>query len=611
MKSIAKVVVGLPVDGPFDYAVPETLRDSLCVGQRVVVPFGKREITGYITDLADQSDLQELKEIVSADGYSLLPPELMELSAWMSKYYGCSQGEAIETMLPFALRKRKRLPLRPLNTSGVKSADVGRINLYLSHDRDAAFSDIEQKIKTCLSRGEGVLLLAPDAAHMKKMTRRFLEILDQPLVCLSHDSSKEQNEIWLALRNGQFKFAIGLRQAVFAPVRNLGLVVMFAEDHYGYQEDQTPFYHARDVLLKRAETEKFDVIFSSAAPSVELWSMFEEYPERVKYFEKELSKMRLIDLTNYKPGRQSFLSFPLANSISTVLEKGGRVVIIHNRRGFHTYTKCAECGHVLACPRCGVPYTFMFESRKMVCSSCGHSEEPTKKCPQCRKEYLKSYGEGIERVESDLARFFPQASLATFDKDTRAIPKQANLIIATQAILKIIEKLPVNLIVILDGDAALSRFNFRAHQKVFSFLMEMRLYGADELVVQTRNPLQHTLQCAMANDLKRFYNQEISSRQELKLPPKGHLLLILFRGKDEVVVTEQVDAVYEYFQEHGSDMIDVFPPQQDFQPKLRDKYRLMIMIKTEQVEAAVSHVKDVLKNVKRKRGVIVTVQVDP
>ncbi|MEW5895459.1 MAG: primosomal protein N' [Candidatus Omnitrophota bacterium] len=610
-KSVAKIVVGLPVEGPFDYLVPERLRISIRVGQRVIVPFGKRTITGFVTGLDSQSLLSELKEIIALiDDQPLLLPYHLALSAWMSGYYGCTQGEAIETMVPFVLRKKKGLSF--IQNQAKEYSGEAEKWLYLSQDEVAAFHAIKEKINAALGNGQGVLLLASNRTLLTKIHEQFSHGVEEGLVCLNTEAAKSQVEEWVKLRNGMTRYAIGLRSAVFAPVQDLGLVVMFGEQYYGYQEDQTPFYHARDVLLKRAAIEKFCVIFSSAAPSVELWSMFTDHPERIMHFKKKnLSRLRPIDLTNYKPRRESYLSFPLADSISKELDKGGKVLIIYNRRGFHTCTKCGHCGHVLACPRCNTPYTFMAESKKMICPSCNYMIDPENKCPECGKQQLRSFGEGIERIESSLARFFPQASLATFDKETRAVPRKANLIVATQAVLRVMEKISFSMVAVLDVDSALNRFDFRAHQKLFSLLTDLILKGTGEVIVQTRNPLQHTFQCVIKNDLKSFYDLELSSRKDLNLPPAGHLVAIVFRGKKEIAVTEAVDSVYEYFLEHPLKSIEVLSPQPDFQPKLRDQYRLMMMIKTKDVEKAVSYVRAALGQVKRRRGVIATIQVDP
>lgn len=612
MKSIAQIVVGLPVEGPFDYKIPEEAQADLAVGQRVVVPFGRRDVMGYVVGFADKSTFSSLKEIKRVlDTEPIISAELLQLAQWIGKYYGCSYGEAIETVIPFSVRNRKKLKLSSgmLKMPPLKKKTGAA--LFLSHDDQRSFQEVMKRSQECFLQGQGVLFLAPDHVASQKVFDHASRKLKEKISRLDLGVSKQQVEDWVALKNGEMLCAVGLRSAVFAPVKNLGLVVVFEEHHYGYKEDQSPYYHAREVIMERARIEGFEVVFVSSAPTVELWSKVTSSECKTTLFQDDMAQVKLIDLANYKPRKESALSFPVVTAVSQVLDGGGKVLVLFNRRGFSTVIKCSACGHVLRCQRCEVSLTYIDEKKKMTCSSCDAEIDPINKCPECKATGFDRYGDGIERVESDLARFFPQAKLATFDRDTKSMSKSANIIVATQAIFRILDQMKIDIAVILDVDAELSRHDFRAHQKVFSLLMDLCKGVDDKVFVQTRQPLHSALSCARFMDLEGFYAEELQARKDLGFPPYQHLFEIMSRGKSESLTIEQADIIYEAFLEHPLEGFDVMPPQPGFQAKLRDQYRYIIMGKGLKEFETVMHIKNVLKEAKKKRGVIVTVNVDP
>lgn len=612
MNSIAQIVVGLPVEGPFDYNIPEEAQADLQIGQRVVVPFGRRDVMGYVVGLSDQSTFSSLKDIKRVlDAVPIISAELLQLVQWMAQYYGCSWGEAIETIIPFSVRNRKKLKLNSEHQkiSSVRESDV---SLFLAHDNQKAMDEIIKQAQENLAQDKGVLFLAPDHSVSQKVFDFVSNQLKQKIARLDLGISKEQIADWVSLKNGETLCAIGLRSAVFAPIANLGLVVVFEEHYYGYKEDQTPYYHARDVILERSQIEGFNVVFVSSAPTVELWSeMSSSGCELVSFSKEDMAELKLVDLANYKPRKESSLSFPAVTAVSQVLDNGGKVLVLFNRRGFNTVIKCSGCGHVLRCERCEVPLTYIDEKNKMTCSSCDAEINPIKKCPQCNGGKLDRYGDGIERVESDLAKFLFQAKLATFDRDTKRMSRSANVIVATQAIFKILDQMEIDVAVVLDVDAELSRHDFRAHQKVFSMLMDLRKNVRDGVYVQTRQPFHPALSCARSMDLEKFYTEELQARKDLGFPPYQHLFEIMVRGKDETLTIEQADIIYELFLERSLKGFEVMPPQPSARAKLRDQYRYTIMGKGLKELESMAHVKAVLKDAKKKRGVIVTVNVDP
>ncbi|HSV43635.1 MAG TPA: primosomal protein N', partial [Candidatus Bathyarchaeia archaeon] len=534
---------------------------------------------------------------------------LLELARWLADYYGCSFGEAIAAALPFSVRNRKRLAFSPPPEKILKKTPA--LSLYVIHDDEAGYEAIVSRMKETLAAGRGVLILAPDSDEAERLAEVIAPKVGGKIARLDTGASKKYTQDWLALKNGEVSCALGVRSAVFAPVNNLGLIVMTDEDHYGYKEDQTPYYHAREVVLKHSAIEGSDVIFSSAAPSVELWHAIACSGGEVKtFFKKDMAPLQIVDLANYKPRKESALSFPVANEVGRTLEAGGKVLVFFNRRGFHTMVKCEGCGHVIKCPRCEVPLVYLYEEKIMSCPSCNFKQAGTSVCPECGDKNLNRYGEGIERIESDLARFFPQARLATFDRTKKQLSKGWNIIVATEAIVKHLNGMAIAATVVLDIDSELSRHDLRGHQKVLSLLLTLRKYTREKIFVQTRQPSHPAIQAACSLELDRFYQQELKSRQELEFPPFKHLIAVMIRGKKEGTTAARADDFFKQLSEHPLAGFEVLPPQPDFRPKLRDQYRYIIMGKAFQVEVAVKHIRQLLAAMKRKSGVIVTLDVD-
>ncbi len=616
-KTITQVVVGLPVPGPFDYVVPEELRDTIVPGQRVYVSFGGRRTVGYVTGLLAKSAFPRLKSLLALlDNAPALDGEALQLTKEFSEYYGCSWGEAIETSLPAALRRKKFLELAPPRETGESPAgDAGAPEIAFCHDKGLTgrWPFLREEIAQVLGRDMGVLVLVPEAhqaaeakGHLEKIPGAIITILDRAL------SPSEELARWIAVREGRARLAVGTRSAVFAPVRRLGLIVMIDEDHHAYKQEQSPFYHAREVARFRARRTGCRLLFAGSVPSAELWQDLKTEKAAIRAIEPErLSPLQVIDLANYKPQKWSLISFPLQNNIQETLARGGKILLFLNRRGFSSLTRCNQCGHTLQCERCRVNLSYLYSAKTLVCHRCGGRSAMPAFCPQCKSSYLRSTGGGIEKVESELARNYPQARLAKFDKETAATPSTADIIVATQAVLRVLDRLTVALVGILDIDAELNRLDFRAGQRAFSLMVRLRQAACEKVVVQTHNRDSYCLKAARDMDFEKFYQEELKLRRELSLPPFRHLAAVGLRGRDENAVFEQARVLYEHIKKHDAQNIEVLNPQPDFIPKLRDQYRFSIMLKGKSVPRLLAAVSSVSRDFKKKKGIIVTVNVDP
>ncbi len=616
MNKIAHVVVGLPVEGPFDYLVGESLQNRIQVGQRVCISFHGKKKVGYVVSLGKKSFIKSLKPILSIlDEQSVLDTKLLKLTQDFAQYYGCSWGEAIETSLPTRLRRSQPIDFPFIQESidmGSSPKISGEATLVLDQGQTKRWPYLMETIRATLDQGQGVIFLVPEIFLIDKVISQLKKQITHPVAILDKQlKPKEELQYWMSLKAGQVRWVIGTRSAVFAPIPNLKLIIIYEEENSAYKQEQSPSYHVREVAHLRIQLEGLHIMYISSAPSAELWWLVKKKKVKLVSLEKErLSEMQLIDMANYKP-RASTISFPLQSHMQRTLTARGKIVLFLNRRGFSTMTRCNQCGFTIKCPRCEVNLTYSYATKLLVCRLCNYQTQLPKICPQCHSSYLRFLGSGVERIESEVARIFPQAKVTRYDRESSAIPREADIIIATQAILRILDQLSVDLMGVLNIDGELSRYDFRSAQKTFSLLVHLRQMVKEKMIVQTFHPDNYCLKAAVKMDYEKFYQNELSLRKELGFPPFRHLVAMGARGTQEETVLNQVNAIYSLLKEQTPKDIELLDPHPDSLPKLRDRYRFNIMAKGKSLKSMLALIKRVLKEYKKKSGVIVTVNVDP
>jgi len=609
----AQIVFDLAVEGPFDYSVPESLREKISAGSRAVVMFNRRRNIGFVVGLRPKAGVEKVLPVLSLpDDGAVFDAKHLEWMRWLSDHYGCSWGQALAMSLPPALRHSSRIRV-PNSASFYKE---GARRSYVSHtyelihdlSRQQQWPRIEARIKDIWDQGLSVLILVPEISAFKqwrdvlKFYRKNVFVVDPVL------KDKERIAQWLAIRQSSQSIVFGTRSAVFAPVGNLGLIVMADEDHDFYKEEQSPFHHVRETVLKKAEMESCALVFVSQAPSPELWErsrrerwMIESFPA------PSVGRLQKIDVSNFFQSEGVSLTPPLIQQIEKALAEKKQVVLFWNRRGYHRVTHCGQCGENIRCPRCDVNLVYSMEQKSLFCGRCGFSESSTDRCPSCGSALLTSFGRGSEKLARDLKKFFPSAAIARCASGTAEIPR-ADIILATQMILGWKPPRPFGLVVVLDYDSELSHPDFRAPHKAFRLLIRLRLI-AENLIVQTRYPSEEILSAACALDFERFYTYDLGIRKDLKLPPFGHLMEIVVRGLKPESVVKGADDVHARLKDKIQNGWTLSDPQPDRRPKLRDKFRYRMILKGPE-EAIVAAAKESLKGF-RKSGLVVTLNVDP
>ncbi len=647
-EKIAQVVVGLPVEGPFDYTIGKALRPPVMLGTRVWVSFGIRKRIGFVVGVRDKSLFKQLKPILSViDQGPVLDEKFLKLTRMFSRYYGCSWGEAIEAALPQLLRRGRKIDIEKaiFNADSRKSNADGRgfspqeypgesaldsrksafkeiildqplITLLHVHGGFDPWPLIAERIEEAFFQHQGIIFLVPEASFIEPVSAQLKKNLSFSWIVWDPKMPKQQLQQWLVLKQGETRMVIGTRSAVFAPLPNLGLLILYQEENRSYKQEQSPCYHARQIAGMRAVLEGAGLLLVSSSPSAEVWRLGSQkkihvYAQPPLPGEKDPAPLDVIDLSNYRP-RKTPISFPLRNRIEETLNEGGKIVLMMNRRGFSRLTRCGQCGYTFQCPRCAVNLRYSYARKKLVCQRCNFSMGFPSVCPQCQNAHLKSWGIGIEKLESELARIFPQAKIVRYEKESHKLPPGFDILVSTQAVLRLRYVLKVDLIGWIQVDSELNHPDFRAAERLFSTLINLRQWAQRRVVVQTCLSDHYCFKAASRMDSPFFYRQELKLRQELGLPPFQHLVAVGVRAPKEDTALEQAYALYSRLKELKENRtIEIVEPHPDVVPKLRDKYRFTILFKGKSIPPILRCIKNALKGFKRKKDVTITVNVDP
>ncbi|MFC1631534.1 primosomal protein N' [Candidatus Omnitrophota bacterium] len=665
----AQVVLGIPVDKAFTYGVPESLRAAVRAGQRVEVPFGQKMKIGYIVGFQNKTFLNNVKPLKSILAQEpLLDKQMLQLTRQVADYYCTSWGEAIEAAHPANVRKRKRpfneavqLPLtseilaeskkkekilltaqqRQVLKSVTDSIDKDKPQTFLLHGITASGKTeiYLQAIAHVLAKGKSSIVLVPEISLTPQTMERFQSRFGARVALLhSRLRSRERTLQWQLIKNGQAQIVIGPRSAVFAPVKDLGLIVVDEEHETTYkQQDASPRYHAREVARLRAKLSGAGVILGSATPSLESFYNAEQkkikllsLPERVT--KQDLPAVDIVDMRQeiaMRRKRINIFSRSLELNIRRILNKNEQAILFLNRRGFSTYISCPKCGFVARCKRCNVSLTYHYASKKLVCHYCNYNLEPPQLCPQCNSNYLRYFGLGTEKVESELHRLFPEARIARMDTDVTKKPDahtkilssfkkgETDILIGTQMIAKGLDFPRVSLVGVISADTALNLPDFRSGERTFNLLTQVagragRGESEGRVIIQTYVPENYAIDSSISHDYRQFYKREIKSRKELNLPPFTHLINLTLRSRNQRKVQEAaLELSQQLIKKKKNKQISVLGPAPAAISKIRGNYRWHVLLKGKQLPPLVKLLKKAVKDFKRYKGLILTVDVDP
>jgi primosomal protein N' (replication factor Y) len=458
-------------------------------------------------------------------------------------------------------------------------------------------------IDAALALGKGALLLVPEIALTPAVAGEFFDRFGDKVAILHsafHDA--ERAEQWRRIRSGEASVVVGTRSGAFAPVQNLGLIVVDEEHDASYKQEEAPRYNGRDVAIVRAQLANATVILGSATPSLESRYNAEkgkykllELPERIE--KRPLPEVEIIDMRQefLETRKQSTFSRKLLDAIQHRLDSGEQTMLLLNRRGFSTFVACRTCGERIQCVNCSVTLTYHRRDRRMLCHYCSYAEQVPRVCPTCGSEYLHFLGTGSERVEDELHKHFPAARIARMDRDTVTGKRQFesiihdfrersyDILVGTQMIAKGHDIPNVTLVGVISADVGLGLPDFRAGERTFQLLTQAAgRAGRGDIpgivYIQTINPDHYAIRFAARQDYSGFYAREIEYRRNLRYPPFAALANVLVRSESQEDALRMSTELGQRLMPPPPD-IRVLGPAEAHVQRLKREYRYQLLIK--------------------------------
>ncbi|MFA5113105.1 MAG: primosomal protein N' [Candidatus Margulisiibacteriota bacterium] len=593
------------IDRSFTYAIPEALQEQVKLGSAVVVPFGRRRDVGYVIGFVEQTEFKGIKEIISlAADEPVFSDKAVQLARWVADYYLSFFLTALRLVMPPGLRKmevrsRAKKPDKKSEVgsqaqhpaAGISSGVLTFAHLSLTPEQSVALKEITsaldsgkpatfllhgitgsgktevylQAIAHILPGGQNAIVLVPEISLTPQLVQRFRDRFgDLAVVIHSELTPKQRAEAWARVASGEGRIVLGTRSALFAPVANLGLIVLDEEYEHTYKSDKSPRYHANEVALELAKLHGAVVVFGSATPSLETYYRAEqgEYrrlslPKRID--DRPLPPVTIVDLRQeMKAKNYGVLSRQLSAALGETLAKGEQSILFLNRLGYFTFVICRECGLTLQCPECTVSLVYHTSDKRVRCSRCGYSREAPSLCPRCNGSSIRYFGTGTQRIEEEVAKQFPSARILRYDRDTVAkrgsheaffaafAAGQADIMIGTQMVTKGLDIANVTLVGAVSADTALNLPDFRAAEHTFQLLTQVagragRHHLPGQVIIQTYNPDHYAIKAAAKHDYELFYRRELEHRRELMYPPFTRLISITATAAEENQAVRTID----------------------------------------------------------------------
>ncbi|ODS31816.1 MAG: primosomal protein N' [Candidatus Scalindua rubra] len=743
-RRFAEIVLDIPLNKKFHYKIPPSFVNQIGIGKRVKVPFRGRTINGYCVGLVNESNVESTKDIIQVvDTKPILNSKMLEVAEWLANFYFCGWGEALETFLPFVVRKgfetktinvarlckdgasvkdmisaiKKRAPKQARVLEALAEVDEMTVpelasisecqvaSIYRLRDRglitlekrqvddslftgkhfkrtyhlqptkeqDRAIRLIKdmlrerkhstillkgvtgsgktevylQAISEAITLGLKAIVLVPEISLTPQTIERFKSRFDRVSVLHSSLTGRQRNNQWWEIKNGKADVVIGARSAVFAPLENLGLIVIDEEHENTFKQDSSPRYNARDVSLVRAEHENALLILGSATPSLESYhnaviGKYEYVTLTSRIGHKPLPGVHIIDMRHevYRGKKPSHISKYLELCMKQRLSKKEQVLLFLNRRGFSPFINCRRCGFVLRCKRCDISLTYHKKKNAVICHYCNSDEFVPRECPECCSPGINFLGFGTERIEEEIRTKFPEYELLRMDSDTmkgqysheKALCAfrrgDIDILLGTQMIAKGLDFPNVTLVGVISADTILNLPDFRASERTFQLLSQVagrtgRSIKGGHVIIQTYNPEHYSITYAVSHDYDGFAKKELEYRKQLYYPPYGRLARIVLHGKKDQDVKQRSMNITEKLREAMKLPADI--AQSDLQKaemgilgpapapiaKVKDRYRWHLIVKADNFENLHMVLKNIENENRRSKKVQIIIDVDP
>lgn len=553
----------------FTYSAP----DEVQIGGKVSVSFAaiKKDIDGYCveTNVSTDYDKSKIKEITSYDEDRSLSPEMVETALWMKKRYGVKYYDALKM---FAVDAKREPKVKQELSDKCKNPDY-----ELTQEQQCAVDEITNSIESgvsstyllkgvtnsgktevymravdkALSLGKTAIILLPEIALAAQVEERFKKRYGENLVATLHSKLRKSKRLeeWLRIKRGEARIVVGARTSVFAPLDNIGFIAIDEEHESTYKSDHNPKYETVDIAAKRAKAHGATLVLGSATPSIVSYNrakngVYKLLEMNNRVGDSTMPELELVDMRGEaRTGNFGIISRRLGEEISHTLKNREQVILFLNRRGFSTQIMCPDCGYRMICDDCDITLTYHKTNNAAVCHYCGRKYPVPKVCPDCGSKFIKYVGAGTEKVEEEVAKFWPGANVDRFDLDTATsagdIKKtiknfqkgETDILVGTQILAKGLDFKNVGLVGIINADISLNIPDYRSSERTFQLITQVagragRSSGKSRVIIQTYEPDSDVIMDASKGDYESFYEAELMHRNIMNYPPFSDIISV-------------------------------------------------------------------------------------
>lgn len=622
-KKIVQIAIKTPLRRAFDY-VSDDNPSALKIGQRVKVPFGRRDMTGVIVGLIDESAFpaEKLKSITTLiDSRPLIPEKLLTLYHWASDYYQHPIGEVILGTLPKKIRDGfvcdsdsvgdgdsdgDHQPTFELSSEQKNAIDIisqtKQFQPFLLHGvTGSGKTEVYLRvIADALKKNQQALVLVPEISLTPQTVARFEARFHVPVLLLhSGLTDKKRSEAWLRATKNTPCIVIGTRSAVFAPLHNCGVIVVDEEHDSSFKQQSGFRYSARDVAVMRAKLENIPVILGTATPSLESWKNVQQKKYYLLTLSERAGNATLPPITLHnicKEKLQNGLSEKLISVMRAHLNRDNQVLLFLNRRGYAPVLMCHDCGYAAICPHCDARLTAHHHPKRLLCHHCGYACAWIRICPSCKQSELMALGMGTEQLEQTLSALFPNKKVGRIDRDCvktfselkkifqQVHDREIDIVIGTQMLVKGHHFEHVTLVAAVDVDHALFSSDFRAIERLGQSLIQVagragRSEKCGEVFIQTHHPDHPLLKILFESHYDAFANAILSDREKMQLPPYNNMILLRAEAKNKEklhLFLEQAKKQMQMLSAH----IEIMGPFPSVLEKKANLFRMQLLLQS-------------------------------
>lgn len=658
-----QIVLNLPLNQTFTYSCIEDSEDPSLTpetGKRAEVRFGNRKMTGFIVSVSDvipencpvtADKIKSVSKIL--DKEPLFSEDTYELAGWISRYYICSIGEAVFSIIPSKAKRESSASF-----FSIDDELSGKTTNKLSEEQQRAVEEITSSVKNkkslyhylygptgtgktevflqcaewLLTQDKGVIYLVPEIGLTPQVVKAVTSRFGNTAAVLHSGLTPSQKlSEWRRIMHKEARIVIGARSAVFAPVPDLGLIIIDEEHDSSYKSGDTPRYHARQVAMHRCAGLKIPLVMGSATPSVEAWHLMKSNRLSSHTLTKRLAGgampvIKAIDLS--KINESGCISNELRDEIVKTLDNKKQVILFLNRRGFTHFFRCNSCGYEIKCKNCSVQMTYHKAENRLRCHYCGWSVQPPRSCPQCSSLDVGYSGFGTEYIESETHAKFPGARIIRIDTDS--LTKKGELqekldafrkgdydiMLGTQMVAKGLNFPNLQLVGVILADTGLHMPDFRANERTFSLITQVagragRYFPDGKVLVQTYNPLREPILYACTGQIEKFYAGELETRKILGFPPFSRLIRLVFRSANQLQAESFARDAANIFQKTLKNKADIIGPAECPILKISQNYRYQIILRSGNINILQQAVSDLMYNYTYPQSVYIEFDIDP